>query len=509
MRWPLALGLATLAVIAACSRGGRRSPAPAAPAPAATPDSAKVALPDTLAIPPVIPADSARTPADSAKPAEPEKPGERCILDLENTPETRTQFIKDPISGKYTSYVGGGVVGHCRDQDITIIADSAETYDQNQLYYLLGNVKYREKRVSLDADKLTYFRADERLLAEGNVRTVTQDSSTMTGSRAEYMRAVRGIRLLPRMTATNRPTLQMFDKDSLGMKKGEPVILIADNIIADGDSLFTAWGRVELDRSDIKARGDSAFLDNTSQFSRLMKGPFIESKGQDTFTLKGRVIDLFGRTREVERILAIDSATAVSQDLTLTSDTIDLRVRENKLQRAVAFGPGGATAVSTDRTIVADSLDVLMPDQRIRELHAVGKAFAESDPDTSKISTSYRDWLRGDTIVARFDSLAASDTSSKPVIRELLASGAASSYYQIPNGNGEKDKPGVNYARGREIRVDFLESEVSTVTVIDQASGVYLEPQANDTSTVKPPPRRTPQGARPAPARVPVANPRP
>lgn len=470
----LALGALVLWSTAACFHVGRRSPAPARPAPPAA------ALPPD-SIPPIvidsIKSRAAGAPPESlfvansapAKPAE--KAAERCLLDVDGD---RSQFIKDPISQKYTSYFGGGVVGHCQKQDITITADSAEFYDQNQLYYLLGNVKYREKRVDLDADKLTYFRAEERLLAEGNVVAVMSDSSTMTGPRAEYFRAVRGVRPRQRIVATMRPTLKLYEADSAGARRGEPVILIADQINGEGDSLFVAWGKVELDRSDILARGDSAILDNARQFSRLMKQPYVESKGKDTFTLHGREIDLFARNKQVERVLSKDSAVAVSQDLTLASDTIDLRVRGNQLQRAYAFGPGAASAISKERTIIADSIDVRMPDQKLRELYAVRNAYAETDPDTTRIKSTERDWLRGDTIVARFDSIPASDTSSRPRIRDLLASGSASSFYQVANNKGE-DRPGMNYVRGREIVVDFTNQEVHTVTVVDSASGIFLE----------------------------------
>lgn len=401
----------------------------------------------------------------------PEKPAERCLLEIEGD---RSQFIKDPISQKYTSYFGGGFIGRCPGQGITITADSAEFYDQNQLYYLLGNVKYREKRVHLDADKLTYFRAEERLLAEGNVVAVMSDSSTMTGPRAEYFRAVRGVRARARMVATMRPTLKLIEADSTGKRRGEPVVLVADNINGEGDSLFVAWGQVTIDRTDILARGDSANLDNTRQFSRLMKQPFIESKGKDSFTLRGLVIDMYGRNRAIERVVAKDSGVAVNKDLTLASDTIDLRVKENRLQRAYAFGPGSASAITKDRTILADSIDVRMPNQQLREMYAVRQAYAESDPDTSKVRSRERDWLRGDTIVARFDSIPPTDTTSKPKIRDLLASGTASSYYQVPNRK-DVQKPGVNYVRGRQIIVDFKAQEVQTVTVVDSASGVFLE----------------------------------
>lgn len=496
----LALGLVVLLATTGCIRFGRRS------APARGPAVAGPAMPGD-SIPPItidsIVSRTAGAPADSAfVPAKvpgrtPEKPAERCLLEIDGD---RSQFIKDPISQKYTSYFGGGFTGRCPTQGITITADSAEFYDQNQLYFLLGNVKYREKRVNLDADKLTYFRAEERLLAEGNVVAVTSDSSTMTGPRAEYFRAVRGVRLRPRMVATMRPTLKLIEADSLGRRRGEPVVLVADNINGEADSLFIAWGKVTIDRTDMLARGDSANLDNARQYSRLMKQPYLESKGKDAFTLRGLVIDMFARNKAVERVVAMDSAIAVNKDLTLASDTIDLRVKENKLQRAYAFGPGAASAISKERTILADSIDVRMPNQQIREMYAVRGAYAESDPDSAKIVSRERDWLRGDTIVARFDSTVATDTTTRPKIRDLLASGRASSFYQVPN-NKDVKKPGINYVRGRQIMVDFVAQEVQTVTVVDSASGVFLEATPDSVVAPKPAPGRRPSRRTPATTR--------
>lgn len=504
----LAFALAAVAV-ASCSRAPRRvTTRPTRPATPVPPDSLIKVTPDSVPVTlPVLPIDSSKTISPTAR--KQEKPAERCLLDVEGD---RSQFIKDPISQKYTTYMGGGVIGRCRAQGITITADSAESYEQSLLYFLIGNVHYREKRVSLDSDRLSYFRAEERLLAEGNVKAVLEDSSTMVGTRAEYFRAVRGVRPRPKIFATARPTLTLYEKDSVGRKRGDPVKLVADNIVGEGDSLFTSWGRVELDRSDILARGDSMVLDNVRQSSRMMKNPYIESKGKDSFTLRGRMIDLFGRTRQVEKILAQDSAVAVNKDLTLSSDTIDLRVRENKLQRAYAFGPRGSSAVTKERTILADSLDVYMPDQRIRELHAVRHAYAETDPDTVKIVSDERDWLRGDTIVARFDSLPPGDTTSRPAIKALVASGNASSYYQVPNNKGPKTKPGLNYVRGRQIVVDFKQRDVQTVTVLDQASGVYLEAQPDSVAkakNTKAKPKRPANGRQPTPTRRPMGTRRP
>ncbi|MGQ0539607.1 MAG: hypothetical protein ACT4R6_11705 [Gemmatimonadaceae bacterium] len=498
--------LAALALLAAACVGRRARPPQPVTLPPVTPADTVRRIPvDTAAAPPAeqLPPLDTLVKGAPPRPAGDRGTGQRCILDLQNTPSTRTQFVRDPGSGKYYTYWGGGIAGRCRGQEITIVADSAETYELSQVYYLIGNVKYREKRVNLDAQRVSYFRADERLLFENDVRATLPSGTTMVGPRAEYFRAVRGLRLNPRLVGTGRPTISMIERDSLG-KTAAPVTLVAEQIVAEGDSLFYAARAVTLTRTDLTAKGDSGFVDNGRQYARLMLGPLIESKGTEPYTLSGRTIDLFARNRQAERVLALDSARAVTKTLTLTADTIDLRVRDQKLQRAFAFG-GRAHAVTPERDVFADSMHVVMPNQRIREFFAVGSAYAETDPDTAKVITDERDWLRGDTIHATFDSLPASDTSSRPNVRSLVASGNASSYYQVPsNDSTARSRPAINYVKGRVILVDFDAQEVEAVRVIDQASGVYLEP-ARDTAATNPrnppppPPRRavTPPVRRP------------
>jgi hypothetical protein len=172
----------------------------------------------------------------------------------------------------------------------------------------------------------------------------------------------------------------------------------------------------------------------------------------------------------------------------VVSDTIDLRIASSKLNRAFAFGTTGAHATTPERDIIADSLDIIMPNQKIRELRAIGKAFAESDPDTTRVITDERDWIRGDTLIARFDSLPPADTTQPP-IRDLHASGQASAFYQVPGDTAHRTKPGINYVTGRIIRLTFKDNDVETVTVTDQASGVYLTP---DTTTRRPAAQRRP-----------------
>lgn len=484
----LRVRLASLLVLAAAAscigRRGTPPPQPAALPPAVVPvDTGKKPAVDTLQKPvQQLPAvDTAvKTPP---RPAGEAAPAQRCILDVVGDPDSRSQVVKNPTTQKYVTYLGGGVTGHCRRQDITITADSAEFYEDNRVYYLVGNVKYREKRINLDADRLSYFGADEKLLLENNVRGTMPSGTTMRAATAEYYRAIRGLRMRSRLIGRGRPTIDMIEKDSLG-KEGAPVNLVADLIVADGDSLFYASRNVVLTRTDLVATGDSGFVDNGRQFAQLRIGPVIESKGSEPYTLKGRVIDIYARNRQAERVVSMDSASAVNKQLTLSADTIDMRVHEQKLQQAFAFGRR-AHATTPERDIFGDSLHVVMPNQRIREFFAIGQGYAETDPDSTKIKSDERDWLKGDTIHAVFDTVSASDTTSRPPIKLIVASGNASSYYQIPpSDTAHHGKPAINYVRGREIEVLFEKDEARIVKVTDQASGVYLEP-SNPSDTTR------------------------
>ena len=62
--------------------------------------------------------------------------------------------------------------------------------------------------------------------------------------------------------------------------------------------------------------------------------------------------------------------------MNLKSDTIDLRIVNDSLNRAISWGKSRSRAVSANQSILADSIDVLMPGQRLRVMHAVGDALA-------------------------------------------------------------------------------------------------------------------------------------
>lgn len=405
-----------------------------------------------------------------------------CDLDLKNQRGATT--IKEDPTGNRTTIFSGGLVAHCIGQGNTLTADSAEYYQADGRLFLIGNVHYTEPRATVTSRTMTYYQNDDHLHAEGDVVAVTSNGSTLRGPVAEYYRSTPQ-RPLARLLAPQRPTVSLIQKDTTG--RGRPpdtANVVANQIVMEGDSLVYASGRVQITRPDLLATGDSAFMDSGRDFARLMRGPSVKGVGAHTFTLTGGVIDVYSKNRQVERVVATPTGHALSQDLELVADSIDLRVTNNRLQRAMAWGTTRAHAVSPDREIVADSIDAIMPDQRVREVRALRKAYAESNPDSGVVSTQ-RDWMSGDTIIARFDSIPPTDTSSKPRVRQIVALGSARSFYQMKNSKGPANEPSVNYVRGRVINIDFEDRKVATVTVVDQATGVMLEPNTQPAS-VKP-----------------------
>jgi hypothetical protein len=417
--------------------------------------------------------------------------------DLEFPPGTGTRAnVVTYATGNRITYLGGGIVARCIGQGNRLTADSAEQYESERRLFLVGNVHYTESRATVTSHTMTYYQNDDHLHAEGDVVAVQSNGSTLRGPTADYYRSTPQ-RPLTRMFAPGRPTVTLVQKDTSG--RGRPpdtAHVVANQITMEGDSLVYASGRVEITRPDLLATGDSAFMDSGHDFARLMREPSVQGKGTRAFTLTGGVIDVYSRNRQVERVVATPRGHALSKDLELVADSIDLRMQDNQLQRAISWGTGRAHAVSPDREIIADSIDAIMPGQRIREVRALRNAYAESNPDSGVVSTQ-RDWMSGDTIVAHFDSLIGTDTSSKPRIREIVAKGDARSFYQMKNSKGPQNEPTVNYVRGRTIDIIFETGKVATVTVTDKATGVLIEPAAASTGE-KP-------GASPTPTKPPAA----
>ena len=382
------------------------------------------------------------------------------------------------------AYAGGGVRIVCPSRKITITGDSAERvagHDQ-----VIGHAVYDEPRLHVTSDFLTYFPADERVVAVANVHAKLPNGSTLDGPQAEFRRAVPRVRPRQQVSAIARPTINIVEKDSTG-KTLEPTTVVANTVFMDGDSLIYGGGQVVITRTDINTTSDSVFIDQTTETMHFMRNPVLHGKRDRPFTLSGDLIDAFWHDRKLTRILSRANAKAVSDSMTLTSDTLDLRVKNDQLDHAYAWGKKQQSrVVSPQQNMVADSLDVFMPGQRVQLVRALKRAFAQGKPDTVRFiveAPDTTDWIKGDTIVAHFDSLSASDTTRNPRIKQITATGHASSLYHMAPSDSAEHRPAINYVTARVIEIAFNDTskKVATVTTIDSLSGVYIEPAPDST----------------------------
>ncbi|MEP6621570.1 MAG: hypothetical protein ABJE47_19740 [bacterium] len=447
-------------------------------------------------------------------------PTGRCQFQLDQLPNAHLNTIKMP-SGQYNNYIGGGVVARCPKQKLVLKSDSLEQYGDEGRFFFIGHVDYVDPRLKLKSDYLTYFQRDERILATLNVDATLPSGSQLKGPSLEFFRIIPKVRPQQKGIAVGRPTVTLIEKDAQG-KAQPPVTVTGNSIWLTGDSVVSSSGEVVIVRPELTATGDSLYLDNGKGLVRVMRKPRITGTKGRTFTLVGTTIDLLSKKRKLDRVLASDSAEATSEDLKLKSDTIDLRVLNDTLQRAIAWGKSRARATSPTQVVVSDSIDVNMPGQRIRDMFAVRGASAEGTPDTTKFHTTEKDRLTGDTIVAHFDSIPVRDTVSKPRIKQLVAIGHATSLQHLAPRDTCLRLPAINYARGRLITVNFDSARVKDVEVKDRvdpvAGGMYVEPNADSTSACKAPakagatpanPKTSPASAAPSGGGAPTQPPRP
>ena len=406
-------------------------------------------------------------------------------------------------SGQYQLFAGGFVRAHCQNDPATRMeSDSFAWYpDLNELH-LVGNVHFRDSTSLLDADRVTYWIRQERLYAEGHVYTQKlRTRSDLRGPNLDYRRAKPGVRDTVEIYATRRPTVRFYSaREGAAGDSAEPFVIVSDRARMRGNDVMWGGGQVTVDRSDISARGDSAWLDLAADRGLLVGGPpSVEGKGERRYRLGGTRIGFeLDSAHDIRRVLASGQADADGPDWTLRADTLDLTLDSGRVQRALAWGRDRRPdAVSGTYTIVADSLDIMMPGQVVREVLAFGRGRATTRPDST---VTEDDWMTGDTLRAEFaersDSAAGDSTARRrQEPRRMSSFGSARALYHVVDERRRGEPPAVNYSRGRRIDIAMDSGRVRTVDVVRDSArpvdGVYLEPMrraAQADSTAAPAP---------------------
>jgi hypothetical protein len=406
------------------------------------------------------------------KPPAPAGQAGRCVFQIDNV-DRQGAVNETPAGTNY--FAGGNVRLRCRGTRISMQSDSVAAYGGTVVQFI-GNVKYRDSTISMDADNGTYYKNGERWEARGRVATRNlATGSSLTGPSLDYLRVVKGVRDTLEMFAVGRPKINYVPSDSTA-RKGEPYVIVGDRVRFKGDDRIWAGGKVTIDRSDFAARSDSMRLDTGLGSEAVLTGgePVLRGLGPDSFRVTGKRIDLKLVNREIDNLLARGSAHAISRDLDLVADTIALHLRARKLERTFAWGdPAHSLASSSAYAMRAESLAIDSPGQQLREVRGFGTAWLGGAVDTL---SKDRDWMRGDTIIAQF---ASADSSGKPraVLSRIEARALAQSYHVDPNLVSPQ-RPSINYSRGDVIVVTMrppADGGVERVDVRGRVDGVQLE----------------------------------
>lgn len=377
--------------------------------------------------------------------------------------------------GRIHQFGSGGVFFRCLGQPTTLESDSAAWYSELDRVDFVGRVRFRDSTATLEARRASYFTADERLEAYGDVRLVNlRTGSVLRGSRLTYLRAVPGVRDTTELVARERPAVEYRSGDPAAA----PYVIVGDRVRLKGETLAWAGGRVTIEREDFAARGDSAHLDTARDEGYLVGGAEAAGRDSAAYTISGDRIVFRLTDDRLSWVQAQGRGRAVSADWDVRGDTVEFLVANDLIQAGSAWSAAAqAVAASDVQTITADSLAISAPDQVLTEVRAYRRALAESRGEAltgspaDTVAVAEPDWMAGDTIVARFEE--ASDGGRELVLLE--AQGNARALYHIASAAGG-DALAINYARGARITARFRRESLETVTVVDGADGVYLEP---------------------------------
>ena len=426
--------------------------------------------------------------ADSTRPVVPALPAPQDTAGRAAAPPARRcQFIIDNVDregakievmpGVINYFAGGNVRFRCANVPVRVASDSVASY-QGQVVQFVGAVRYRDSTVEMTSDFGTYFKGIEKWEARGRVvlRNL-KDGTTLRGPSLDYFLEVPGVpsRATTEMYADQRPTVTMPVTDSTG-QSNDPYVLVADRVRTRGEDQTWGGGRVTIDRSDFKGRGDSLQMDTGEASAGALIGSAVVRRiAADSFQLRGLRIDLDLDNRNLTYVTARDSADLVGTDLSLRGDAIGLDINEREIDQTVAWGKLiRPVALSNSYEIRGDSLAFDTPQRELKEVRAFTNAWVGAQPD----SAGDRDWVSGDTVVANFvtrDSAGA----KRPALQRLQATGQAKSLYRLQQAG--QATPSISYTTADTIivtmRVTPDSVAVDRVFAHGGVEGLHLQPE--------------------------------
>jgi hypothetical protein len=376
--------------------------------------------------------------------------------------------------GVINYFAGGNVRFRCANVAVRITSDSVASYQGNVVQFL-GNVRYRDSTSTITTDFGTYFKFGEKWEARGNVVFRNQaDGATLEGPNLDYYREAPGMRTESEMYADQRPTISLPVRDSTGAE-GVPYVIVGDRVRMRGSDRMWSGGRVTIDRTDLRGRGDSLELDTgAAGAGALIGNAVVRRTATDSFELKGARIDMLLEQRQLTYVTARDSALLTGSDLQLAGDAIGLDIVLGAVGQTVAWGRTvRPLALSTDYEVRGDSVAFDTPRRELKEIRSFGNAWLGAKPD----SAGDRDWVAGDSVTASFVTRDSAGVK-RPALQRLAARGNGRALYRFWQGG--QAMPSISYTKADLIVVTMLVTadsvKVDSVFARGNVDGAHLQP---------------------------------
>jgi lipopolysaccharide export system protein LptA len=397
----------------------------------------------------------------------------------------------------YETYFVTDAVFEC-DGGRRIAATNATYLAMGGQFTLDGNVQVDEPGRSLRSHFAQYFSETRQMHARTDV--VLRDTRSGSVITSQLLDVYQESPERPEglIIATGGMPRAVLFQEREGGGAADSTVVDAQEIRIIGEQSFRATGNAVMRRDSLTASGHT--IDYAEAESRLEVAgtALVETPGQQLRA--DSITATLAEQNEIRDVLARHNSTLHTDELDVTAPAIRLLFENGGVSRMVAMHwepargaePGARPrVVSEEFRLESDSIDVSAPDQQLREAVAIGNASGERIlPDSLRallpeapadvLELISRDWMRGDTVRARFapNPAAATDTAAAATVMEQLSAHGdqAQSMYGIRDENDAAARLSFNYLRASYIEVNFANGTVSNVAASGDARGVYLQP---------------------------------
>jgi lipopolysaccharide export system protein LptA len=228
------------------------------------------------------------------------------------------------------------------DGKTTIRAGYGEYFSNEHKAFFRTNVVVQDTSSNMYADELTYWRDDQRTIADGHVIIVNRANNiTLYGEHFENYRQIK-YSLLTKGQRVVQPSA--VETDTSGGER-DTLIVLCDTMKSYADSIerLVAIDNVTITRNDLYSQSGGAVFFTKLDSIALRKSPFIwvEQSVKETTQVSGDSIFVKMKAHKLERLNVRGDAIAISQADSIhrarynqmTGDEIIMRFNGKKIQR--------------------------------------------------------------------------------------------------------------------------------------------------------------------------------